>query len=202
MRRFNSAVILAGGRSTRMGFDKQLLETRDIPITHHLISLLYTRFDDVMISSPTPELYQDQEVRVIQDIYKGVGPLGGIHGALMNAKSIEVFVIACDMPFLEMRYVDYMISLLADGNFDACVTSRGGYLETMHAFYCRSALPVLENELNQKRYSVQHFVKKINALIIPEKQAAPLLPGWSAFINLNRPEEYERFRKGDYTNEN
>lgn len=196
MGKFNSAVILAGGQSTRMGFDKQMLTAEGRRITDHLISSLSTRFDDIMVASPTAELYDQSRVRVIEDIQKGVGPLGGIHAALVKAKSEFVFVIACDMPYIELAYVDYMISRLQKQAYDACATKRDGYLEGFHAFYNQSALPVLEEEMAQKRYSVQRFLAKINTLIIPEKIAASFLPGWLAFSNLNTPEDYLKFLRG------
>lgn len=192
---FGSAVILAGGKSTRMGFDKQLLQVQDESIVLHLATLLKTRFSDIMVSSSTPELYEQVEVRVIEDIHGGIGPLAGIHAALSNAKSECVFVIACDMPYLELPYLDFMMGEMAKGAYDACVTQRGDHLEVFHSFYCRSALGVLETELAQGRYSVQRFTRQIDALVIPEASAAPFLPGWRAFTNLNTPEEYAMFQR-------
>lgn len=193
MMEFKSAVILAGGRSTRMGFDKQMLEVRGKRIVEHLISLLRTRFEDIMVSSPTLTLYALEQVRAIQDIHENIGPLGGIHSALVHAKSEAVFTIACDMPFLEVPYIDFMMDQMEGRACDACVTSYGGHLETFHAFYCRSALPVLEGELAQGRYSVNRFTGKINTLIIPEEIAKQYLPDWRAFTNLNTPQDYEAF---------
>ncbi|NMB01516.1 MAG: molybdenum cofactor guanylyltransferase [Firmicutes bacterium] len=194
MTEFKSAVILAGGRSTRMGFDKQMLKVQGKPIVDHLITLLCTRFEDIMVSSPTPTpLYALDQVRVIQDIHDNIGPLGGIHSALVHAKSEAVFTIACDMPFLDIPYIDYMMAQMEGGAYDACLTSHGGHLETFHAFYCRSALPVLEAELAQGRYSVNRFACKIDTLIIPEEIAKQYLPDWRAFTNLNTPQDYEEF---------
>lgn len=198
MDKFKSALILAGGQSTRMGFDKQTLQKQGQRLMDHLVAQLATRFDDIMIASPTPELYDSGKVRVIQDVYQGIGPLGGIHAALLVAKSEAVFTIACDMPFLELSYIDYMIAQMAQGDYDACLTWRGEHLETFHGFYCRSSLVVLEEELAHGRYSVNHFARKINSLMISEEKAASFSPGWRAFTNLNTPKEYEAFLKGDY----
>jgi molybdopterin-guanine dinucleotide biosynthesis protein A len=193
MPEFRSAVILAGGKSTRMGFDKQFLQMQDESIVLHLVTLLKTRFRDIMVSSATPELYAGIDVRVIQDLHQDIGPLGGIHAALCGARSEAVFVIACDMPYVEIAYIDYMVGELANGSYDACVTQHGDYLEVFHSFFLRSALPLLEEELAAGRHSVQRFTRKLDALIIPEEKAAPFLPGWRAFTNLNTPAEYEQF---------
>ncbi|HHY15111.1 MAG TPA: molybdenum cofactor guanylyltransferase, partial [Firmicutes bacterium] len=110
--KFDSAVILAGGRSTRMGFDKQLLRHQELTIVEHQIGEIAACFSDIMVASPTPALYEQRKVRVIEDIHTGIGPLGGIHAALKQAKSEAVFVIACDMPYLEIAYIEYMIKQL------------------------------------------------------------------------------------------
>jgi molybdopterin-guanine dinucleotide biosynthesis protein A len=198
MKMFGSAVILAGGKSTRMGFDKQLLQVQGGTIVQHLIGRLECRFADIMVSSAAPELYDPEKVRVIQDIYQDVGPLGGIHAALVSAKSEAVFVIACDMPYVEVSYIDFMMGELEKGSYDACVTGRGDHLEVFHSFFCRSALASLESELAAGHFSVQRFTKKINSLIIPESEATKHLPDWRAFTNINTPEEYAEFqRKGE-----
>ncbi|HHX54073.1 MAG TPA: molybdenum cofactor guanylyltransferase [Clostridiales bacterium] len=194
MKELGSAVILAGGRSSRMGFDKQMLKMQNKRIIDLLIPMLRTRFDDIMVSSRMPELYKLGEVRVIQDVFPDMGPLGGIHSALINAESRSVFTVACDMPFLELPYIDYMMSLLEGGEYDACVTLRKDRIEPFHAFYCRSGLPVLEEDLSQGKGSIFYYTRKIRTLMIREDDAAPFLPGWRAFTNLNTREEYERFR--------
>lgn len=197
MRGFNSAVILAGGKSTRMGFDKQLLVVHSKRIVQHLIALLRTRFDDIMVASPDTDLYRGEGVRVVQDIHKGIGPLAGIHSALVGARSEAVFTIACDMPFIELGYIDYMACQLARQDWDACLTRRDGYLETFHAFYCRSGLSQMEREIAGGKYSVARYAEKIRSLIIPQAEAAPYLPKWRAFTNLNTPEDYEYFLRGE-----
>lgn len=199
MQGFNSAVILAGGKSTRMGFDKQMLVMQSKRIVQHLIALLRTRFDDIMVASPDSELYEGEGVRVVGDSHEGIGPLAGIHSALIGAKGEAVFTIACDMPYPELGYIDYMISRLAGQDWDACLTRRGRHLETFHAFYCRSGLPLMEREIAAGKYSVARYAEKARSLIIPQDEAALYLPGWRAFTNLNTPEDYEQFLRGEPT---
>jgi molybdopterin-guanine dinucleotide biosynthesis protein A len=98
------------------------------------------------------------------------------------------------MPYVELPYIDYMRQRLVTGEYQACATCREGRLEPFHAFYSSSSLPQLEADLAQGLYSVTRFLKKINTLIIPEEEAAPYVPGWRAFLNLNTPEEYRKFR--------
>ncbi|NMB00601.1 MAG: molybdenum cofactor guanylyltransferase [Firmicutes bacterium] len=193
---FKSAVILAGGKSTRMGFDKQMLESGGKRLVDHIITQLESVFEDVMVASSDPGLYDQDRVRIIQDVYKDKGPLGGIHSALLQAQSEMVFVIACDMPFIDIPYINYMTLLLKEDYYHACVTSGQGYLEPFHGFYSRSCLPLLEEELAQGRTSVNRFLRKAKTLIIPEKVASSFLPDWLAFTNLNTPEDYKEYLRG------
>jgi len=191
---FKSAAILAGGKSTRMGFDKQLLEAGGRTVVEQLIVQLKARFADVLVTSPTPQLYAASQVGVIQDVYRDSGPLAGIHAALLHAQSRWVFITACDMPYLELPYIDFMIQRLHGADYGACVTEVHGRLQPFHAFYSRDALPLLDTHLQRGHCSVTRFLREIKALVIPEEEAAPLVPGWRAFLNLNTPQEYARFR--------
>lgn len=197
MAEFNSAVILAGGKSTRMGFDKQHLQVQGESLVKRLVDQLRTRFPEILVSSSTPQLYDAKQVRVIGDLYPGVGPLGGIHAALAHSQSSWLFVTACDMPYLELAYIDFMMQQLDGKRYDACATVRQGRIEPFPSFFNRTCLPILGQELDRGHYSVTHFLRKVDTLLIPEEIAASYLPGWRVFLNLNTKEEYERFRRGE-----
>lgn len=178
-----------------MGFDKQFLRVMDERLIGHLIGLLSTRFSDIMVASRTPELYEQDDVRVIEDIYPDMGPLGGIHSALKNAKSRFVFTVACDMPFISVPYMDYMMSRIQNQKYDACVTEFNGHIEPFHAFYCHSGLSVMEEDLSQGKASIYYYTRKVNTLMISQDAAARILPDWRVFTNLNTRQEYEMFRR-------
>ena len=84
---FGTAAILAGGKSTRMGFDKQLLMDGDLRILETVIETLKQEFSDIVIVTARPELYESMGVRIFQDEYQGKGPLAGVHAALQGARS-------------------------------------------------------------------------------------------------------------------
>ena len=84
---FGTAVILAGGKSSRMGFDKQLLMEDDRRILETVIVTLKQEFPDILIVTAKPQLYEGMGVRLCSDLYPGRGPLAGVHAALHHARS-------------------------------------------------------------------------------------------------------------------
>jgi molybdopterin-guanine dinucleotide biosynthesis protein A len=105
---FSTAVILAGGASRRMGFDKQTLSFDGRPLIERTVELFRELFDDIVIVTDRPQLYRDKKVRVVSDVFPGCGPMAGIHAGLLQAKSLFVYVIGCDMPYPEPNYINLM----------------------------------------------------------------------------------------------
>ncbi|MCK5087392.1 MAG: molybdenum cofactor guanylyltransferase, partial [Melioribacteraceae bacterium] len=100
MKRDITAVILAGGNSSRMGLNKSLLKINNSSFIDRTIILLENIFDDIIIVSNSPEDYTALGLQIFQDVYPGFGPLAGIHSGLMNSNSEKVFVVSNDLPFL------------------------------------------------------------------------------------------------------
>lgn len=186
---FTSAALLAGGKSRRMGFDKQMFHIHDYKLFDNVLRTLTERFEDVMVVTQCPEMYRGMNVRSISDIIPGFGPLSGIHAAIREAKSEYVYVIACDMPRINLNYIDYMVHNIKSSP-DACVTKKGSWIEPFHAFYGKQALPVIEADLYAGKASVYYMLQKINTLYIPEADARRFTPDWSLFCNLNTIEDY------------
>ena len=88
MNKFGSAIILAGGKSTRMGFDKQLLKIDRRRLMDSIINKLKKEFDEIIIVTNRPELYIGLSHKITVDIIKDKGPLGGIHAGLLDRKSV------------------------------------------------------------------------------------------------------------------
>ena len=179
-----------------MGFDKQLFHVCEDRLFAEVIQTLTRRFNDVMVVTKYPEMYRGMGVRSVPDIIPGFGPMSGIHAAAREAESEYVYIIACDMPNVDLNYVDYMIQKITDSSSDACVTEKGGWIEPFHAFYGKRALPAMESDLNEGKGSIYYMLQKINTFYIPEAEARRFTPDWSLFCNLNTPEEYNSLAAG------
>ena len=191
---FDSAALLAGGSSKRMGFDKQLLHFYADRLFKHIFPALTLRFSDIMVITGTPGLYEKHNVRTVPDIIPGLGPLSGIHAAIAHSKSEYVYVLACDMPVISMDYIDFMKDKLIENPSDACVTRKGDRIEPFHAFYSKRCLTTVEDDLIHNKSSVRYLLEKVDTLYIQETEALNFTPDWSLFCNLNTPEDYQKYR--------
>ena len=192
---FKSAVILCGGKSSRMGFDKQLLTIDKTRLIEKVIARLRKEFEEIIIVTNKPEYYEPFQVKLVSDKYLGMGPLAGIHAALIEAQSEFVYFIACDMPNINLEYIKHMKSRLVNSDAQACVTRIGQWIEPLNSFFSKKALGQIEEDLLSKKGSVYYLLKKIKCLYIDEKDAREHSPDWSMFLNLNTREELDDFLK-------
>ncbi len=193
--KFGSAVILAGGKSSRMGFDKQFLQIKNRYLLRLHGEVLARAFDQLIVVTNTPELYRDTPFTVVSDEIRGGGPLSGIHVGLKAAASRYVYLLACDMPNVNLDYVAYMQGQLQESAAAACVTRFGDWIEPFNAFYSRGLVPAIETYLATGRKSLFQFLRSRDTLYIPEQDARRFSPDWEIFLNLNTREEFERWRE-------
>lgn len=136
-----SAVILAGGASSRMGRDKSLVLVDGKPLIQRVLEQLSRRFGDILISTNEKEKYAFLDARCIPDLVPGNGPLMGIRTAVEAARHDRVFVTACDIPIIDDDTVERML-VLAE-HFDCVIPrSRVGH-EPLFAVYRKSAIPAM-----------------------------------------------------------
>jgi len=195
-REFGSAVILAGGKSRRMGFDKQFLQIKNHYLLCHHGEQLAKLFKQIIVVTNTPELYQDTPFILVSDELRDKGPLGGIHIGLKTATSRQVYFLACDMPNIHLDYIRFMQQRLRGGTANACITRFGDWIEPFNAFYARDLLTDIEDYLNNGHHSLFRFLKNQNTHYISEAEARHYSPDWQMFLNLNTREDFETWRNG------
>jgi molybdenum cofactor guanylyltransferase len=140
------AVILAGGRSSRMGVNKALLDFGGKPLIHVLVERILSVTDHVLVSSNDSSSYRFLNIPVVPDQYKGQGPLAGLHAAMLRDACDLYIVLACDLPNLQAPLLIRLISF-AKG-FDAVIPrTKDGLAHPLCAVYRRTCLPSVENAL-------------------------------------------------------
>lgn len=194
MKKFGTAIILAGGKSTRMGFDKQFLEIFEKRLMKDIISTLDTEFDDIVIVTNKPEEYQDFPYRFTSDIYKDIGPLGGVHAGLCISKSKYAFIVACDMPRINMNYIRYMMNAMDDGKL-GIATKLGEFVEPFSAFYSIDMIKNIEEFISDNQRSITRFLRKTNIDLVEELEAREYSPDLDIFLNLNTKEDLDNYVK-------
>ena len=196
----DSALILAGGRSSRMGFDKKLLKLGDMMIMDRLITCLRSLFSEILVSVGNDKDFS-RENRVIENVTFihdeiGSGPLAGIYQGLKLCKSDDLYVTACDMPFISFDYIKYMKEIVISKSMDACVARRkDNRYEPFNSFFNKRCLPTLRDSLIRKEYKVSLFLDKINPYIVKPEIVETF---GDIFFNINCPEDLERAEKDLY----
>lgn len=190
---FGTAAILAGGRSSRMGFDKQLLMEDDRRILERVVETLKTEFPDILIVTARPELYEGMGVRVCGDTYRDKGPLAGVHAALEQSRSRYVYLLACDMPILCPEFIRYMKERIEQTGADICVGQKNDRLEPFNTFYSRALLPEVTHRLQTGNASLFRFIYASRTCVISAEEAARFDKELAMFTNLNTRTEFEKY---------
>lgn len=194
----STAVILAGGESSRMGYDKQKLSINQEHIMTYQVKTLGNVFDQIIIISNnelSDHLKSDEKVSIYSDVLKHKGPLGGIHSGLLHSFDENVFVIACDMPEINVKYIEYLMTYVAD--YDAVVTSYGNWIEPFHGFYSKRIIKDIEQYLISGRRHISGLLMKMHTYYVPENVARIFSPDWTMFDNINTIKDLKLRKKSE-----
>ncbi len=178
-----SGVILAGGRSSRMKFNKAFAEISGKPVINIIADKFAELFDETIIISNEPELFEHLGLAVYTDVYPRMGPVSGIHSGLYHARYNRVFVLGCDVPFINMQLVEYMIANL--GDYDSIVPEIDSYLQPLAAVYNRKCLPVLTACLQENRVKLIRIFEELNALVLGRDELEKFGIVEEIFLNVN-----------------
>lgn len=188
-----TGVVLAGGKSTRMGADKAWLEFNGSTLIERCVDSLRQCFSRVIIVANQPPAFASLGLPVFSDEVPGLGPIGGLLTALRRAESETIFLVACDMPFLNPHLIREMTSAL--DQHDAVVAQFNGPFEPLHAVYRRGILPVVEAQIAARQYSLQALVGKLRLKVLSEIELSQYSDWRNGFLNLNTPEEVQHARR-------
>ena len=178
-----AAILLCGGRSSRMGRAKAWLPWRGRPMVAHVVDSLRAgrAVDEVVVVSSAELDLPPLEARVVRDRAPALGPLAGIREGLAHMKAELAYVTSTDAPFLTPRFVR---AVLAHG--DAAAPEVEGFVQTLAAAYPRRALPFAEELLAANRLRPLHLLEAAGY----RKLAAAELPDIESIRGFNTPEEY------------
>ena len=164
-----TGIILAGGKSSRMGTDKGLQELFGKPLITYAIELLSGLCSEVLISSSS-EAYQSFGLPVIADKFPGIGPMGGIYSALKQSKTEQNLVLSCDLPFVTTELLLYILQ--NSNGYKVVIPWMGGqHYEPLCGFYNVSVLDRIESYIQKRNYKLPDLFEEINInrLIINSK---------------------------------
>ena len=190
------ALILMGGKNSRMnGNVKGLLKIKNstflekIQETLNDFSSIYLSIND-KFSKEQKQNFENMGFKIIEDIYKEIGPLGGIYSSLLNCKEEYLFITACDMPFITKNSIEVLCNKV-DKNTDGVVFyDKNNKLYPLGAIYSKNVLPIIEEMIEKKYYKLSYLIEKSNFVKINiEKPDIPL----KVLSNINTLQEYDLF---------
>lgn len=190
MRKFGTAIILAGGKSSRMGFDKQFLKIDQRRLMDSMIHKLSKEFEEIIIVTNKPEQYIGLVHKITGDIIENMGPLGGIHAGLTLSSNEYSLIVACDMPNINMDYIRYMKNHLGK---HGCTTRFGPWIEPFISFYSKDVIKNIEEYLKTNKRSMHDFLPTIEFNYIDESVAREFSPNWDMFLNLNTRDDLNTY---------
>ncbi len=192
-----AAAIIAGGAATRMGGATKaglLVDGRSIAARQ--LQALRREFERVVVVANEPDPWSALGVEVHADVYRGAGPLAGIHAALVATKEAAgVVCVAGDMPFLAPA----LLVLLRDHapEADAVVPRVGGVPQPLLARYGARCLPVIEARLRAGTRAVHELFASVVTAWLDEPALSAVDPASRSFTNVNTPDDLARVRRGE-----
>lgn len=186
----SAAVILAGGKSRRMGRDKLGLTIGGRTLLESAVIRFAAEFDDVYISVADAEKYPEIDARRVVDVHPGAGPLSGLHAALTTIPEDGVFLVAADLPDSSPRAAMRMIELC--GGADACVIKQpDGLLEPLFGYYKKTLLRRCEDMLLSGERRMTELLSMSDTRYVSPTELGGL---WDERMlrNINYPADYEK----------
>ena len=185
------SIILAGGRSTRLGRDKASLHLNGEPLLHRTISRLERLSNEIIIvlapGQQMPVLPDSPRIRIVTDIMPGKGPLIGIYSALQVSKDDRCLAVACDMPFLNVYLLRYMMGLAPA--FDVVIPRVNNLPEPLHAIYSKRCLNILEEMIEQGDLKVVNLLRRAKVRYVEKSEIDAYDPEHLSWFNINTPDD-------------
>lgn len=196
------AVVLCGGKSSRMGRPKALLPFAGEPLVVHIVRALGRLFPEVVVVAAPGEQFDalsgllvsslnqpnQAKIKLARDEVAYQGPVGGIYYGLGAAAGDYAFVTSCDAAFLNPALVEYLVRQLP--GHDVVVPHWDGRFQPLHAVYRKSVAPLLKIQLERGELRPIFLYDKVPTRQVAEEEIRRFDPeGWG-FFNMNRPEDY------------
>ena len=180
-----SAIILAGGESRRMSRNKALLPLGKHTLIEEIIHQIRNMFTEILISVSHPGVYEFLGRRVVCDEQPGQGPLAAIQATLKASFSPINFVIACDIPEIDIPLVESMLDRAQ--NYHIVVPQHAdGKTEPLFAVYRRSVIPLIQRQIHSGDLKISSLYPKCRTAFVEVNDS-------TRFLNLNTNEDYREF---------
>jgi molybdopterin-guanine dinucleotide biosynthesis protein A/molybdopterin converting factor small subunit len=185
-----NAIILTGGKSSRMGRPKALLPFGNEPLIVHIVRTLGRKFKQIIIvASPDQEL-PVLPAKVVRDEVAYQGPVAGIYYGLKATTGSAAFVTSCDAAFLSLPLISFLQSKILD--HDVVAPYWQDRFQPLQAVYRRNVLPLLKEQLERGELRPIFLYDRVRTYKVSEEEIRRFDPEGLSFFNMNAPEDYAR----------
>lgn len=195
-----TAIILSGGKSTRMGENKSLLLLDGKTVIEHVLDNMKSIFSNVILITNQPDEYEFLGIEMFEDVFKYQGPLAGIHSGLYHSTTEKNFIISCDLPLMTKEMIEFIVDYETDKLIS--VTRADGFIQQLCGVYSKECVSAAEKLLasevtisgnHKSKCQVLQLIDHVGAEII----GADAIPCYEEgmFLNMNRKEDYEEVVK-------
>ncbi|MYC28432.1 MAG: molybdenum cofactor guanylyltransferase [Nitrospira sp. SB0662_bin_26] len=191
-----SGVVLAGGKSKRMGMDKRHLSVHGKPLLDRVTSVLLELFPEVLLVLAEEDISrQDDRMRIVTDLIPDCAAVGGLYTGLYHSRYPRVFVVACDMPFINPAVIELFLQKIDPTDIVLAQLVTG--LQPLHGLYSKQCLPILKEMIDARDLRLQNIVDKQGLTVhrVSEAEIKRLDPQLLSFLNLNSPADLELANK-------
>lgn len=186
-----SVIILAGGRSSRLGRDKSRLILGGKTLAQRDVDIFKNYFSEIIYVTNQPQnISWSENLIVVEDEVPYQGPLGGILAGLQVSDNPTNFVIGIDMPFINISLIDALLSRA--GQNDVVVPRLSGGFEPLYAVYAKKCLPVIRKHLKTGDFRTVSFYNDVKVFTMPEDKIREIDPELRTFFNINTLDDYEK----------
>ena len=177
--------VLVGGKSSRLGIDKALLEFEGAPLVARVANVVRVAAGRVTIVG-SPEKYGHLGLRVIPDPVADFGPLAGLLAALEDSESAWNLVTACDMPYLDTAFLDFLFEEAQAAGTDVLLPiDAEGNPEPLCAVYSLEARSTIRGHVEQGVHKITRAFEGLKVHNLSPGQYASFNPDGRIFTNLN-----------------
>ena len=183
-----TAIILAGGKASRMGTDKAFLKIGNQHLIKRQIGLLRKIFEKIIIVTNSLPKYRGYKgIKIISDLITNRGPLGGIYSGLVASSSTYNFVVACDMPFINQALIRYIIR--NRDNYDIVIPKIDKKYHPLFGVYSKNCIPVIEKAFSKDKLNVSTIFPKVKTGFISREEIERFDKHLLSLININTQDD-------------
>lgn len=193
MLKYDTAIVLAGGKHTRMGEDKEKLAFNNEYLIDRIIKKLKTEFSEIIVVTADVDFYHNRGVIAIEDEIKNIGPIGGLYTGLKLSSSEYAYVTACDMPNINYGYIHYQKELIDKSLPDVIIPIVNGYYERLGVFYSIKIINKIERNIKNKNFSLYKLIEESNVVVISQTELEKISYDLDMFVNLNTQDDLKEF---------